>query len=48
MALDEPYTKRTKDLAKSILINPETFTAQLVCSAENFKCCNEERLECTQ
>ena len=30
--------KENKDLAKSIPITPETFIAQLVCSAKNFKC----------
>ena len=40
--------KKNKDLAKSIHINPETFIAQLVCSAKNFKCCNEECLKCPE
>ena len=40
--------KENKDLSKSIPINPETFIAQLVCSAKNFKCCNEECLECPE
>ena len=40
--------KKNKDLAKSIHINPETFIAQLVCSAKNFKCCNQECLECPE
>ena len=40
--------KENKDLAKSIPINPKTFIAQLVCSAKNFKCCNQECLECPE
>ena len=38
--------KENKDLANLIPINPEIFIAQLVCLAKNFKCCNEECLEC--
>ena len=40
--------KENKDLAKLIPINRETFIAQLVSSAKNFKCCNEECFECPE
>ena len=40
--------KENKDLAKLIPINPETFITQLVWSAKNFKCCNEECFECPE
>ena len=40
--------EENKDIAKSIPTNPETLISQLVCSPKNFKCCNEECLECPE